>query len=272
MFQRFENLVHPYPDALPPTPPRRFFAFLWECSRGVRPYLALVTLFTAAIGAFEALLFSMMAHVLDLLGKVSPAELWQQHGHTLVLLAAVLVGSIGLAAAQALFKYQGVFSNFPMRLRWNFHRLMLEQSMAFYQDEFAGRIATKVMQTSLAVRDTWPIVTDILVYVVIYFVTLLAVLGAFDIGLVLPFLVWLAAYLVTLWSGDALVLRAAPGACGAGAGRCPFADDRPRDRCLHQHLHRQAVFACAPRGRFCARGDAGIHGHGLWPDAAGDGL
>ncbi|MBL8314846.1 MAG: ABC transporter ATP-binding protein, partial [Rubrivivax sp.] len=199
MFQRFENLVHPYPDALPPPPPRRFFAFLWECSRGVRPYLALVTLFTAAIGAFEALLFSMMAHVLDLLGKVSPAELWQQHGHTLALLAAVLVGSIGLAAAQALFKYQGVFSNFPMRLRWNFHRLMLEQSMAFYQDEFAGRIATKVMQTSLAVRDTWLIVTDILVYVVIYFVTLLAVLGAFDIGLVLPFLVWLAAYLATLW-------------------------------------------------------------------------
>ncbi|MCK7493783.1 MAG: hypothetical protein MZW92_22475 [Comamonadaceae bacterium] len=65
-----------------------------------------------------------------------------------------------------------VFGNFPMRLRWNFHRLMLEQSMGFYQDEFAGRIATKVMQTALAVRDTWLIVADILVYVVIYFVTL----------------------------------------------------------------------------------------------------
>ncbi len=198
MFQRFERLVHPYPDALPPPPPRQFFAFLWECSKGVRPYLALVTFFTAAIGAFEALLFSMMAHVLDLLGKVPPTELWQRHGHTLALLAVVLLASVGFAAFQALFKYQGVFSNFPMRLRWNFHRQMLEQSMSFYQDEFAGRIATKVMQTSLAVRDTWLICTDILVYVVIYFVTLVAVLGAFDTWLVVPFLGWLAAYLVAL--------------------------------------------------------------------------
>jgi ATP-binding cassette subfamily B multidrug efflux pump len=135
-----------------------------------------------------------------------------------------------------------------MRLRWNFHRLMLEQSMSFYQDEFAGRIATKVMQTSLAVRDTWLIFTDIMVYVVIYFVTLVAVLGAFDIWLVLPFLGWLAAYLATLWY---FVPRLGQG--GAGAGRCPFADDRARDRRLHQHRHRQAVLARAPRGRFCAR-------------------
>ena len=99
---------------------------------------------------------------------VDPAALWQEHGGTLAVLAAVLAGSILLAGAQALFKYQGVFSNFPMRLRWNFHRLMLEQSMGFYQDEFAGRIATKVMQTALAVRDTWLIFTDILVLSLIH--------------------------------------------------------------------------------------------------------
>ena len=180
MFQRFERLVHPYPDALPSAPPRSFFAFLWECSRGVRPYLALVTVFTAAIGAFEALLFSMMAHVVDLLAKVRPEALWQLHGRLLAVLGGILLLSVAFAAMQALFKYQGIFSNFPMRLRWNFHRLMLDQSMAFYQDEFAGRIATKVMQTSLAVRDTWLIFTDILVYVLIYFGTMVAVVGAFD--------------------------------------------------------------------------------------------
>jgi hypothetical protein len=54
-----------------------------------------------------------------------------------------------------MLKHQALAGNFPMRLRWNFHRLMLGQSMGFYQDEFAGRIATKVMQTALAVRDTW---------------------------------------------------------------------------------------------------------------------
>ncbi len=199
MLGTFERLVPPYPDALPPAPPRRFFPFLWECSRGLRRYLVLVALFTAAIGAFEALLFSMMAHIVDVLAKVPPAQLWAVHGHTLALLGFVLLASVVFAALQALFKYQGLFSNFPMRLRWNFHRLMLGQSMAFYQDEFAGRIATKVMQTSLAVRDTWLIFTDILVYVVIYFVTLVAVLGAFDGWLVAPFLGWLVLYLATLW-------------------------------------------------------------------------
>ncbi len=198
MFKRFEGLVPVYPEAPASPPPPGFFAFLWECSRGVRPYIALVVLFTACIGAFEALLFSMMAHVVDVLAKVRPEDLFAQEGDTLVFLAWVLAASIVLAALQALFKYQAVFSNFPMRLRWNFHRHMLEQSMAFYQDEFAGRIATKVMQTALAVRDTWLVFADILVYVVIYFATLLVVVGAFDGWLMAPFLGWLALYAVTL--------------------------------------------------------------------------
>jgi ATP-binding cassette, subfamily B, multidrug efflux pump len=199
LFARFERFVHPYPDALPPPPPKSFFAFMWECSRGVRPYLLLVTLFTAAIGAFEAFLFSMMAHVVDVLATVDPAQLFTEHGRTLTILSFILVGSVGLAAMQALFKYQAVFGNFPMRLRWNFHRQMLEQSLGFYQDEFAGRISTKVMQTSLAVRDTWLIVTDILVYVLIYFVTMVAVVASFDAWLALPFGVWLGCYVVVLW-------------------------------------------------------------------------
>ena len=199
MFQRFERLVQPYPEALPPPPsPKSFFAFLWGCSQGVRPWLALVTLFTACIGAFEALLFSMMAHVVDVLATVPPAELWQRHGTVLAAMGGVLLLSVLFALLQGLFKYQSIFSNFPMRLRWNFHRLMLEQSMAFYQDEFAGRISTKVMQTSLAVRDTWLIFTDILVYVVIYFGTMVAVVGAFDAWLMAPFLGWLVLYVLTL--------------------------------------------------------------------------
>ena len=198
MFSFFERLVDPYPPQAPADPPKQFFAFLWACTRGARPFLLLLTLFTAAIGAFEALLFSMMAHVVDLLGKTPPAELWQQHGTLLAVLGAILGVSVVFAALQALFKYQGIFGNFPMRLRWNFHRLMLAQSMTFYQDEFAGRISTKVMQTALAVRDTWLIFADILVYVVIYFATLIAVVAAFDAWLMVPFLGWLLLYVLTL--------------------------------------------------------------------------
>ncbi len=199
LFQSFERLVDPYPDALPPPPPKAFFAFLWECSRGVRPLMLAVTLFTAAIGAFEAFIFSMMAHVVDLLATTPPAEFWDRERAMLMLLAAVLLVSVAFAGLQALFKYQGVFGSFPMRMRWLFHRLMLEQSLTFYGDEFAGRIATKVMQTALAVRDTWLIFADILVYVVIYFATMVAIVGSFSWVLMLPFLGWLAAYALTLW-------------------------------------------------------------------------
>jgi len=246
LFRRFETLVQPYPDALLPTPPKRFFAFLWESTKGLRHLLLLVTLFTAGIGAFEALLFGMMAHVVDLLGSVPRAELWQRHGSMLLVLAVVLVVSVSLVAAQALFKYQAVFGNFPMRLRWNFHRLMLEQSMHFYQDEFAGRIATKVMQTALAVRDTWLIFTDILVYVVIYFVTLVAVVGAFDLWLVLPFMGWLGLYVLTLWyfvPRLGKVAQAQADARSLMTGRITDAYTNIATVKLFSHSHREAHFA-----------------------------
>jgi ATP-binding cassette subfamily B multidrug efflux pump len=246
VFQRFERLVHPYPDALPPLPPKTFFAFLWTCAQGVRPYLFWVTVFTAGIGAFEALLFSMMAHVVDVLAAVKPAELWQREGDTLLLLGGVLLGSIGLAALQALVKYQAIYGNFPMRLRWNFHRQLLEQSMSFYQDEFAGRIATKVMQTALAVRDCWLIVTDILVYVVIYFVTMVGIVGAFDAMLVAPFLGWLALYVGVLWyfvPRLGKVAKAQADARSLMTGRITDAYTNIATVKLFSHGQREAAFA-----------------------------
>ncbi len=246
MFQRFEQLVQPYPDALPPPPPSTFFAFLWECSRGLRGLLLVLTLCTAAIGAFEALLFSMMAHVVDELAKVQPTQFWADQGRTFSWLGAVLVGSIVLVGVQALVKYQGVFSNFPMRLRWNFHRLMLEQSLNFYGDEFAGRIATKVMQTALAVRDTWLIFADILVYVLIYFVTLVAIVGGFNALLMLPFLGWLAAYAVTLWFFVPRLGRVAQAQADARSlmvGRVTDAYTNISTVKLFSHSRREAHFA-----------------------------
>ncbi len=199
MFQFFERLVQPYPDAEPEPPPKRFFAFLWACTRGLRPYMLAMTLCTAVIGAFEALLFAFLGRVVDWLAATTPARLWADQGHNLVLLAAVLTGSVALVAVQSLLKQQAMAGNFPMLLRWNFHRLMLAQSMHFYQDEFAGRISTKVMQTALAVRDAWMILAELMVFVVIYFVTIMAMLGGFDRWLLAPFTGWLLCYGAALW-------------------------------------------------------------------------
>ena len=143
-------------------------------------------------------MFALIGELVDWLAKGPSERFWQEHAGALLGLAALLLGSISLVCLQALFKYQSLYGNFPMRLRWNFHRLMLSQSMGFYQDEFAGRIATKVMQTALAVRDVLISVCDIMVFVVIYFVTMVAVLGSFDPLMLLPFIGWVAAYMLAL--------------------------------------------------------------------------
>ncbi len=199
MWSVFEKWVSPYPESAPVTPPKGFFAFLWVCSQGVRRYVLAMTLLTATIGAFEALLFSMLGQIVDWLSQVKPTDLWHTQKNHLLLLCAILLLSPLAVMCQTMLKHQTLAGNFPMRLRWNFHRLMLGQSLSFYQDEFAGRIAAKVMQTALAVRDTILIVADILVFVVIYFVTMGAVVGGFDLWLLLPFLGWLACYMVALY-------------------------------------------------------------------------
>jgi len=199
LFRFFEGLVHPFPAAEPTQPPRSFLAFLWAGTRGLRSYLVAMTLLSAGIGAFEAWLFSMMGRIVDWLAKVAPSQLWAQERTSLLWLLALLVASIVMVGLQTSLKHLSLGGNFPMLLRWNFHRLMLSQSMSFYQDEFAGRVAAKVMQTALAVRDAWFIVADLAVFVVIYFVTLLAVLGGFALWMLLPVLGWLVLYAGALY-------------------------------------------------------------------------
>ncbi|HET7204422.1 MAG TPA: ABC transporter ATP-binding protein, partial [Steroidobacteraceae bacterium] len=195
MFRKFESLIPTYPDARPATPPRGFFAFMWECTRGLRGYIFAMTFCTAIIAAFEALLFAMLGRIVDWLSEVEPSQLWTQELDSLLLLGAIVAASPLVVWLYSLIKYQALFANFPMRLRWNFHRLMLGQSMGFYQDEFAGRVSTKVMQTALAVRDAWMTAMDILAFITVYFLTMLAVVGSFDAWMLAPFLGWLALYM-----------------------------------------------------------------------------
>ncbi len=246
LFRWFESRVDPYPATAPVPAPRGFFAFLWAGTAGLRPFIAGMTLLTATIGAFEALLFAMLGRVVDWLAEVEPARLWADEGGTLLLLAAIMIGSIGLVGLQTLLKHQALAGNFPMRLRWNFHRLMLGQSMSFYQDEFAGRVAAKVMQTALAVRDTVMILTDILVFVVIYFVTISAVVGSFDLWLLLPFLGWLALYVAALvWFVPRLsrVSRAQADARSLMTGRITDAYTNIATVKLFSHAGREAAYA-----------------------------
>jgi len=199
MFALFERLVHPYPDDTLAEPPKSLWAFLWACTKGLRPYMLAVTITAGVIGLIEALLFAMMGRLVDWLAKTEPAQLWAQHSSGLILLFGLLVASPILVSCFAFVKHQTIMGNFPMRLRWNFHRMMLAQSMGFYQNEFAGRVATKVMQTALAVRDVWMILADVMVFVIIYFVTMVLGAGGFDWRITIPFIAWVVAYSCACW-------------------------------------------------------------------------
>ena len=246
MFALFEKLLNPFPDAAPGVPPRGFVAFMWACTRGLRQYMLWMTLCTAVIGAFEALLFAFLGSIVDGLGQGPPARLWADQGHKLLWLGGVMAASVALIAVQSLLKQQTLAGNFPMLLRWNFHRLMLAQSMHFYQDEFAGRIATKVMQTALAVRDAWIILAELLVFVVIYFVTIMVMLGGFDMWLLLPFTAWLALYGVALWvfvPKLGQVAKAQADARSLMTGRITDAYTNIATVKLFSHARREASFA-----------------------------
>ncbi|MEN9772684.1 MAG: hypothetical protein RJA58_1327 [Pseudomonadota bacterium] len=199
MFSKFEKLVHPYPPAAPAVAPETLGAFLVYASKGVRRYFVILALLTALIGSFEAFLFALLGMVVDWLAATPPSEFFATKATELWLVGGFLVFSIVLVVLADLVKYQALFGNFPMRLRWRFHRLMLSQSMSFYQEEFAGRIATKVMQTSLAVRDVLMTVGDILVYVLVYLITMASIMASFDLLLLIPFALWVVGYSAVLW-------------------------------------------------------------------------
>ncbi|MDR2260760.1 MAG: ABC transporter ATP-binding protein/permease, partial [Azoarcus sp.] len=253
VFRFFETTVDPYPDRPPIPAPRGFFAFLWQGTEGMRSLIAAMMLCTALVGAFEALLFAMLGKVVDWLAALDPARLWADEGGRLLWLAGIIAASLAVVLLQTLIKHQALAGNFPMRLRWNFHRLMLGQSMTFYQDEFAGRVSAKVMQTALAVRDTCFIVTDILVFVVIYFITLVAVLGGFDAWLLAPLFGWLACYLGALWffvPRLARISRMQADARASMTGRVTDAYTNIATVKLFSHAGREAAYARAAMQEF----------------------
>ena len=198
LLKRFERLLHAYPDAEPVLPPKGFIAFIWAASQGARGYIVLLALLSAAMATFDALLFAMLGRIVDWLSTTPPTQLWEERGPMLTLLLVIVLASVFVVALQTIVKHQTLAINFPMRLRWNFHRLMLGQSLSFYQDEFAGRLTTKVMQTALAVRDTLFVMADVLVTMGAYVITMTVLAGSFDLKLVLPFLIWLVLYMMTL--------------------------------------------------------------------------
>ena len=199
MLRWFEKRLDPYPAAPPAQPPRSLYAFCRHYTRGTEPWLALMAVLTTAIAITEVSLYAFTGSIVDRLSSHTPATFLQAEGRNFILMAVVvLVVMPALNLLSALVIHQTLLGNFPMRIRWQVHRYLLRQSMGYFQDEFAGRISTKLMQTSLAVRETVIKLLDVGNYVIVYFGGALIVAASADWRLMLPFAGWIVAYAILL--------------------------------------------------------------------------
>ncbi len=195
MFDWFERRLNPYPSEEPVAPPKGLFAFCWHYSKPAAGWLALMAFLTALIAVGEVALFQFLGDIVDWLTNADKATFLQNEGHKLIWMGAlVLIGLPLIAGLDLLIMHQMMLGNYPMIARWQMHRFLLRHSMTFFANEFAGRVATKVMQTSLAVRETVMKILDVFVYVVTYFLSMIVIIAAADWRLMLPILAWLGIY------------------------------------------------------------------------------
>lgn len=199
MLSWFERRLNPYPSAAPTEPPKTLVAFCMHYMQGAKRWLALMAISAAIIAVVEVMLFGFLGSIIDWLATVDRETLFQTEALRLIFMAVcVLIVLPILLLFNSLVIHQTLLGNLPQRIRWMAHRYLIRQSMTYFQDEFAGRIAAKLMQTSLAVREVAMKLLDVMVFVTVYFIGAVALAASNDWRLALPFLVWLVAYSLLL--------------------------------------------------------------------------
>ncbi|TOA94458.1 ABC transporter ATP-binding protein [Vibrio parahaemolyticus] len=196
MFKRFEGFTEPFPKSTPDQPPSGIFAFLRHYTRGYEKPLIIMSLMSTIVAIVEVLLFGAMGQLVDWLSTSNPETFLQDNRADLIFYGVLLLVVMPLLVViYSLLVHQTLLGNYPMSIRWLAHRYLLNQSLNFYQDDFAGRVATKVMQTSLAVRETVMKSMDVFVYVTVYFTSMVVMLATADWRLMIPMIVWLLVYI-----------------------------------------------------------------------------
>ncbi|RUO49936.1 ABC transporter ATP-binding protein [Pseudidiomarina donghaiensis] len=199
MFRWFEQRLPPFPEGQPEQPPKGLVAFCIYYSKGAWPYIFAAGALMMLIAITEVWLFSFIGNIVDWLASQNRQTFVSEQFWSLTGMAAVvLIGLPLLVVLHSLITYQSLLGNYPMRIRWLVHKYLLNQSITFYQDEFAGRIATKLMQTALAVRECVIKLFDVLNYVTVYFIGTVAIVASADWRLALPLIAWLGFYIVLL--------------------------------------------------------------------------
>lgn len=201
LFQRFEAKIEAYPPEAPTRPPATLWGFTLHFARPVLPWLLVMSALSTVFAIIEIILIGYLGRLVNRMTELGPERFLAEEGARLMGMAGLqLIVLPVVALLGALVMYQVIMGNFPQRIRWQAHRWLLGQSMGYFQDEFAGRIATRLMQTALSVREVVMKLMDVAVYISAYFIGTLWLAATLDLWLALPFLLWSVAYGALLWA------------------------------------------------------------------------
>ncbi|MBK5934011.1 ATP-binding cassette subfamily B multidrug efflux pump [Rhodovulum imhoffii] len=218
MFRFLETLVDPYqPYRETDEPPRRLLPFLRTYARPFHKVFAVAATLSVIVATIEIALIYLMGQVVDVLSSGTPEQVWQDHGWMLIGIALfVLILRPAIQGLDAAVLNNAIMPNFGTLIRWRAHRQVLRQSVGWFEDDFAGRIANRIMQTPPAAGEAIYQVFDAIAFALAYAVGAVVLLGEADMRLALPLLFWLGLYAVLVrW----VIRRVGPASKAASAAR-----------------------------------------------------
>ncbi len=218
MFRFFERLVDPYtPYQETDHPPQRLWPFLRAYARPFRTVFLATGIASVVVAVVEIWLIFYMGRLIDILTVTAPGDVWRSFGLELILVAAfILILRPLLQALQVVLLNNTIIPNFGTIVRWRAHRHVLRQSVGWFENDFAGRIANRIMQTPPAAGEVVFQMFDAITFAMAYLIGAAILLGDADPRLILPMAVWFVLYaLLMRW----MVRRVGPASEASSSAR-----------------------------------------------------
>ncbi|MDH1085600.1 MULTISPECIES: ABC transporter ATP-binding protein [Pantoea] len=199
LYRRFERFINIFHDAPSDSPPATVWSFYAYYLRQVWPSFAALLLVGLASALIEVALFSYLSRIIDLVNHSTPATLFSDNWPLLLWMGAVaLILRPIFIALHDMLVHQSISPSMTSMIRWQHHNYVLRQSLNFFQNDFAGRIAQRIMQTGSSLRDSSVQLVDAIWHVLIYSVTSLVLFAEADWRLMIPLVLWILAYSASL--------------------------------------------------------------------------
>ncbi len=199
MFRWFESLIPVFPPTDARMPPRRVLPFYIHYLRPVWPVLLATLIAGLLLALVEVAMFDFLGRIVDMVSEQPDAGFFARHADSLLWMAAItLVARPVLVGLHNLLVNQAIVPGLSNRSRWLMHNYVVRQSLSFFQNDFAGSMANRVMQTGTSLRESAVQMVDSLWYIVVYTGTALYLFAQADWRLMIPLVLWLGAYVAIM--------------------------------------------------------------------------